>query len=370
MRLLFTIVLIGGSILFGFAQNTFKVFTSRFNDEMPEEFATEIHVYEQLGEKRWHCVVFDASSKYRLKEYDCTSVMPDTITGLAKRYWKGDTLLVESYFSDNVLHGTNKTYYLNGQLELEGEYENGSKEGVWKYYYPNGELLGRVTYRKNEKLQWQYFGPDGKMVKRPYEDEAPQFPGGTSMLHQYLSSVPYPAEMRQKNISGVVEVAFLVDSTGRATSPTVRFATDTAFAIAALEAFKNMPKWRPGYFHSRKVNVMLSLAFYFKAPNKSEYLSLARDLQTTGTEAFAVGEFEKAYQYFKEASYLNAFNNQYILYRAIAAINLKKVDEACQCAEYLYYKQGIIEAYKYLKYCDGPRFSGMPMPMDTYIVLP
>jgi hypothetical protein len=370
MRVLLTILFIVATLQFGFSQNAFKVFTSRNGEEMPEEFATEIHVYEQLGEKNWHCVVYDVATKYRLKEYDCVSIMPDTITGFARRYWKGDLLIVESYFDKDVLNGSNKAYYLNGQLELEGNYENGVKVGTWKYYHPNGTLMGRVTFRNGEKLQWQYFTSDGKMIRTPVEDSGPEFPGGLYALQKFVSSAPYPAEMREKNVSGVVEIAFLIDSTGQAQSPTVRFFTDTAFAIAALEAFKNMPNWRPGYFHSRKVNVMLSLVFYFKAPAKNDYIPMSRELQTSGTNAFSAGEFEKAYQFFKEASYLNAFNNQNILYRAIAAINLKKIDEACQCAEYLYYKQGVGEAYKLLKYCDGPRFSGMPISMDTYIVLP
>ncbi len=370
MKSLLTLFLIIAALPVAYSQNTFKIYTSRFGDEMPEEFATEIHVYEELGKNNWHCVVYDVLTQYRLEEYNCVSITPDTITGLSKRYWKGDILLVESNYEKNVRNGVLKTYYINGQLELEGQYENGVKVGLWKFYHPNGELLGRVTYRNGEKLQWQYFGADGKMIKRPFEDEAPQFPGGQGMLREYLSSVPYPANMKQKNMSGIVEVAFTIDSTGKAQSPTVRFSSDIAFANAALKAIEDMPLWRPGYSHGRKVNVMLSLAFYFRRTRENEYASMSRDLQNSGIDAFSNGDFNKAYQYFKEATYLNAYNNQNIMYLTIAAINLKKIDEACKCAEYLVYKQGVREAFKYLKYCDGPRFSGMPIPLDTYIVLP
>lgn len=370
MKSIFGLILLFSAFQVSFAQTTFKVYASRFGKEMPEEFATEIRVYEELGPNKWHCVVYDVLTKYRLEEYDCISILPDTVVGVAKHYWKGDALVMEAEVDKSIFNGAYKTFYINGQVEAEGQYENGIKTGQWKFYYPNGVLLGRVTYRNGEKLQWQYFEPDGKMIKRPYEDEAPQFPGGPSKLREYLSATPYPPVMKEKNMSGIVEVAFTIDSTGKAHSPYVRFSTDSTFAKAALKAIEDMPLWRPGYHHSRKVNTLQSLAFYFRRTRENEFSSLSRDLQNSGLEAFTAGDFEKAYLYFKEASYLNAYNNQNILYWAIAAINLKKIDEACKCSEYLYFKQGVAEAWNYLHYCDGLRFSGMPVPIETYIVLP
>lgn len=369
MNLWLSVIILFLGIVPLYSQNTFKVFTSRYGDEISEEFAAEVRVYQKLSDSRWHCTVFDLKSEFKLTEYECTKILPDEKDGIVKLYYPNGTLSAEYTITKEVMSGPFKEYYLDGTLEVEGAYENDQKVGLWKYYYPNGLLHGRITYRNGDKVQWQYFAEDGKVIKKVYEDSGPEFPGGAYELYRFLSSMPYPPEMREKNVAGVVEISFVVDTNGKVANPTVRFSSDTAFSVSALQTFNNMPKWRPAYDKNRKVMAMSTLTFTFY-PEKDIYQTLSSELRDAGIDAFENQKYVEAYKLFKEAVYLDPRKNRNILYLGVAALNINNIPEACKCFEYLYFRQLYKDAEQYIHYCDWQRYNSMPIPPGAYVVLP
>ncbi len=74
----------------------------------------------------------------------------------------------------------------------------------------------------------------------------------------------YPQELRKRGIQGTVEVVFLVDTSGRVTSPRVDRSTDPAFEKPALEAVR---QWRfeAGTRAGQKVSFKMRVPITFKA---------------------------------------------------------------------------------------------------------
>jgi periplasmic protein TonB len=94
---------------------------------------------------------------------------------------------------------------------------------------------------------------------------SPEFPGGTEALYKYLSrNIKYPKEASKKNITGKVDMRFLVDSLGNIQMVTVIKSTDPIFEEEATRLIQSLPKWKPGTVNGIPVNVFYRLTINFK----------------------------------------------------------------------------------------------------------
>jgi protein TonB len=76
----------------------------------------------------------------------------------------------------------------------------------------------------------------------------------------FQSSPPYPAEMRGRNVEGLVSVIFVVDATGKVAGPRVESANHKAFekpALAAVKQWKFEPAVKGGQRVSCKTRVQI-----------------------------------------------------------------------------------------------------------------
>ena len=88
--------------------------------------------------------------------------------------------------------------------------------------------------------------PDDNDVFMIVED-APEFPGGTNALLEYLrKNMIYPDSCRENNIQGRVIVTFIVEKDGSITEPEVIKSVNRLFDAEALRLVSKMPKWKPG----------------------------------------------------------------------------------------------------------------------------
>lgn len=102
-------------------------------------------------------------------------------------------------------------------------------------------------------------------------DRMPEFPGGNNALISYLSKeVRYPENSRKANIQGKVLVQFVVTQTGTIDYvKTLKKPTEgNELEAEALRVIKSMPRWKPGEYQGKPVNVNYTLPIQFKLADK------------------------------------------------------------------------------------------------------
>lgn len=98
-------------------------------------------------------------------------------------------------------------------------------------------------------------------------DVQPEFPGGYKALGKYVDgrgNHTYPKEARQNKIEGKVVVQFIINEDGTCSDFEVVKGIGYGCDEAAVEAFKKMPKWKPGLVNGKPVKVRLQMAYNYK----------------------------------------------------------------------------------------------------------
>lgn len=110
-------------------------------------------------------------------------------TGVWK-FLKGDDLLAEENYRNNVLDGESLSYFQSGEMAGCKTWRNGKPDGGWKLYYENGQLrlqacyhLGKIDgevrsydqkgvlrvqgkYRNDRKEgKWEFYDEKGELLK-------------------------------------------------------------------------------------------------------------------------------------------------------------------------------------------------------------
>ncbi len=167
-------------------------------------------------------------------------------------YIDGTKKMIGSYndhkFSEP--HGYFEYFYRNGQRESAGEYCSGRKCGVWKRWaWDGGERADRVYPDRQQK----------KVITEPA-----QFPGGYQALTSFIQKhTIYPKAALEKNITGIVKIAFRIDEGGLVRDVEVVERSASMISQAALECIWNMPLWEPATKNGREVASTFILPLIF-----------------------------------------------------------------------------------------------------------
>ena len=98
--------------------------------------------------------------------------------------------------------------------------------------------------------------------------EMPEFPGGQSAAHTYLSqNLIYPSAAAEHQIRGTVYVRFLVTKEGYLKNPEIErglVGNDYGCHDEAIRLVNSMPRWTPGKQNGKAVDVRYTLAIPFK----------------------------------------------------------------------------------------------------------
>ena len=96
-------------------------------------------------------------------------------------------------------------------------------------------------------------------------EDAPEFPGGTQALLDYLrKNIKYPAICRENNIQGRVLVSFVVNKDGAIVDPEVVKGVNPSLDKEALRVISGMPKWKPGSQRGKPVRVKYTVPVNFR----------------------------------------------------------------------------------------------------------
>ena len=96
-------------------------------------------------------------------------------------------------------------------------------------------------------------------------EDAPEFPGGTQALLDYLrKNIKYPAICRENNIQGRVLVSFVVNKDGAIVDPEVVRGVNPSLDKEALRVISGMPNWKPGSQRGKPVRVKYTVPVNFR----------------------------------------------------------------------------------------------------------
>ena len=96
-------------------------------------------------------------------------------------------------------------------------------------------------------------------------EDAPEFPGGTQALLDYLrKNIKYPPICRENGIQGRVLVSFVVNKDGAIVEPQVVKSVNKQLDQEALLVISTMPNWKPGKQRGKPVRVKYTVPVNFR----------------------------------------------------------------------------------------------------------
>jgi TonB family protein len=103
------------------------------------------------------------------------------------------------------------------------------------------------------------------IVKNP--DVGPAFPGGSAAMDAHIQKhLIYPAVAFQNDITGTVNVRFVVEADGRLTGIVAQNHVGYGCDESAIDLIKGMPKWTPGRKGGVAVRCSVVLPITFTTP--------------------------------------------------------------------------------------------------------
>lgn len=95
-------------------------------------------------------------------------------------------------------------------------------------------------------------------------EDPPKFVGGQEALSHFIKQhLTYPEEARKVQVSGKVELQFIVEKDGTITHVEVSWSLGKGCDEEALRVMKLMPKWKPGKQSGRAVRVRFTMPIVF-----------------------------------------------------------------------------------------------------------
>lgn len=97
-----------------------------------------------------------------------------------------------------------------------------------------------------------------------FVSEKPIFPGGEAAMRKYLmDNLVYPAQALRNEVSGSVQVSFVVNTDGSIVDVKVIRGVGSGCSEEALRVVKSMPKWKAGRHNGHAVRVKMTIPVKF-----------------------------------------------------------------------------------------------------------
>lgn len=157
---------------------------------------------------------------------------------------------------DDLLHTQEELKTTNtGPVDKEGEVGDDLTTVITKD--PVDNVGGGTTIVESK--------PDDNTIYADIDiEQLPEFPGGEEELMKYLSNaIKYPERAIRENAQGKVVVGFVVNKNGEIEDLKVKRSIGFGCDDEAIRVIKSMPKWKPGKFNGRDVNVYYDLPIQF-----------------------------------------------------------------------------------------------------------
>lgn len=98
---------------------------------------------------------------------------------------------------------------------------------------------------------------------------SPEFPGGESALHQFISkNLVYPESCKADKVQGKVTVSAIIEKDGSLSDVKVKRSVNKEIDDEAVRVVKSMPKWTPAVQRAHYVRYRISIPVVFTAPGE------------------------------------------------------------------------------------------------------
>ncbi len=236
-----------GCLLITIVQAQDTIYVTQYHEWCPKEKADS------------YAVVTSSSPLTKVDSYTMEGKLIET--AYYKRY-------VEPIYQ-RIKEGKSTLYYEeDGKTKAIVLYDDGKLQSV-KAYYPDGKLQREDSYDKKGKLKKSFlYDTDGKATKNrdPWERQ-PQFPGGNiALMNAVNSTLKYPENALDANITGRVILQFVIGKNGKITQTEVVRPVHYLLDKEALRVINEIGRkytWKPGIEHGEKVRVRYTVPISF-----------------------------------------------------------------------------------------------------------
>ena len=127
-------------------------------------------------------------------------------------------------------------------------------------------LLGACSSNTSDKTSLSEQSVSENKTATPVAIEDPDTLGQTyaAVLSFIKGNLKYPQKAIDEQTEGRVIVQFVIDKTGKVSSPEVIRGVTSELDQAALDIVSALPDWKPGEQDGQKVNVKYTLPVVFK----------------------------------------------------------------------------------------------------------
>lgn len=123
----------------------------------------------------------------------------------------------------------------------------------------------RIAITGSQTPEDEIVGGTSSIVKNP--DVGPSFPGGSVAMDAHIKKhLIYPAVAFQNDITGTVNVRFVIETDGRLTGIIAQNKLGFGCDESAVDLIKGMPKWTPGKKGGVNVRCSVVLPITFTRP--------------------------------------------------------------------------------------------------------
>jgi len=182
-------------------------------------------------------------------------------------FWRTEIIKSQGNYKDGVKNGIWFEYFQIGEkntLQSKGEHRNGEKIGLWEFYNGKKELVQKYDYDKMELIYFMVNKEENKEhevksntgIEKILLDRPPFYVGGELQLMKAIgnSSITYPPQARDSEISGMVWISCYINENGKATDFKVHKGIGGGCDEEALRAAKEIPnQWIPGQLNGETV---------------------------------------------------------------------------------------------------------------------
>jgi TonB family protein len=123
-------------------------------------------------------------------------------------------------------------------------------------YYKTGKPKRIDSYENDSLISGKCFNSKGKITIHSEYEKAPEFPGGSDKLIEYLEKEVHRS---QKSTAGVVILSFYLNENGKVSKIKVIESINEEQDKEAIRVIKKMPKWTPLMVEGRATGCSLTL---------------------------------------------------------------------------------------------------------------
>jgi periplasmic protein TonB len=131
---------------------------------------------------------------------------------------------------------------------------------LFLFFTGSGQIINR-NIEPEDPYPYKIVGTDTVYKSVP---DMPVYPGGDNKFMEFLgANIKYPAESREKRITGKVFVGFTVKADGNISNLEIIKSLNAACDQEVVRVMNLMPAWTPGKLYGNNVNVQMIMPINF-----------------------------------------------------------------------------------------------------------